>query len=367
MSSAVIESVAASEYSPGTLLPGDPAANLDDLLEIVWRNRLTAFLVVYTELFGLCPADCEESGFLAAASATIDSEAGERRAWIGHPAFQVWVWFAMRELSARLRRKTEDPQPLRRRLEEFPRMLGRVRDAVGEARRPAFYQLDLDPLIASALPPSYEVPDDPAERKARSQIGHPLAFFRDVAEIALDRIQATWPEARTYFDRLVHAICYLPGADFRSCSASRYTGVILISNRDRSVLDLEESLVHEAGHQLLYNIVEAGEVTDDATDEQYRLPWSGQMRDFYGYFHAFYIYVLLAQYLERVAACRTGRDAEFAAERVRHIVRGLIAALPDFDGNPHFTPRGHALLGALKRDVLELALRNNRLLASPHD
>ncbi|MGH9413713.1 MAG: aKG-HExxH-type peptide beta-hydroxylase, partial [Terriglobales bacterium] len=226
-----------------------------------------------------------------------------------------------------------------------------------------FHRLDMDPLIALALPPSYEVPGDPAEQKTRSQLGHPLAFFRDVAGIALDRIQVVWPEAREYFGRLVYAVCYLPDAEFRSCSASRYTGVILISNRDCSVLDLEESLVHEAGHQLLYNIAEADPVTDDSSDEQYRLPWSGRMRDFYGYVHAFYIYVLLAQYHERVMGCRAGPDGDFAAERVRHIVRGLVAALPDFQTNPHLTPRGRVLMDALALDVAGLERRNRGLIA----
>lgn len=364
MSSAVLEQTMTNEYRAGTFLPGDPSTNLEDLLETVWRNRLTTFLVVYAELFSLCSTDCEESGFLTAASEMIDAEAAERRALISSPVFQVWVGFAMRELGARLTGRTNDPQPLRERLEEFPHMLGRVREAVHHPCRTAFHRFDMDPLIAAALPPSYEVPDDPAERKARSQLGHPLAFFRDVAGIALNRIQAIWPEARNYFDRLVYAVCYLPGGDFRSCSASRYTGVILISNRDGSVLDLEESLVHEAGHQLLYNIVEAEPLTDDATDEQYRLPWSSQVRDFYGYFHAFYIYVLLAQYHERVMGCRAGRDGDFARERLRHILRGLLAALPDFQGNAHLTPRGHALAEALAIDVAELGARHRGLLAS---
>lgn len=365
MSSAVLEP-ATVKYHAGTFLPGDPTASLEDLLEMVWRNRLTTFLAVYAELFSLCPKDCEASGFLAAASEVIDTQTAERRAVAGNPVFQVWVGLAMHDLWARLTGRTDDSQPLRARLEEFPHMLGRVREAIEGRSRPLFHRLDMDPLIAAVLPPSYVVPDDAAERKARSRLGHPLAFFRDVVGIALERIQAAWPEARNYFDRLVYAVCYLPDADFRSCSASRYTGVILISNRDCSVLDLEESLVHEAGHQLLYNVVEADAVTDDSTAEQYRLPWSNQVRDFYGYFHAFYIYVLLAQYHERVIGSRIGTDRAFAEERLRHILRGLVAALPDFQGNPHLTPRGHALAAALAGDVAELALRNDSLVAAGH-
>ena len=206
------------------------------------------------------------------------------------------------------------------------------------------------------LPPSYEVPDDPIKRKAASQLGHPLGFFRDVVLVALDRIHATWPQARDLFDRMVYAVCYLPDGDFRSCSASRYTGVILISSRDRSLLDLEESLVHEAGHQLLYNIVEVHPVTDSAAEGQYRLPWSGQFRDLYGYFHAFFIYVLLAQYHER-AIHRPGSDGSLAEVRFREILRGLTAAVPNFK-NPHLTLQGQGMVESLAKNVAELETRH---------
>jgi len=365
MSSAVLQAPGKTTYyAEGTFLPGDSPQTLERLLDDAWHIRFTKFMLVYAELFALCPEDCEASGFLPVASDLINTEEAQRRELINHPVFRIWLGMAMRDLNGRLSGRIDDPQFLRSRLDEFPAMLERVRAAAKTPAHPAFHRMDVDPLIASMLPPSYVVPDDPDERKARSQIGHPLSFITDVARIALDRIQTTWPEARRHFERLVSDVCYLPDGNFRSCSASRYTGIILISNRDGSVLDLEESLVHEAGHQLLYHIVEIHPVSDDDVKDQYRLPWSGQFRDFYGYFHAFYIYVILAQYHERAMEQRSGRDRDAARTRVRDILRGLIAALPDFQGNPHLTPEGSALIEAVAKDVRKLQERQGSLLAA---
>lgn len=362
MTSTLTQSVQTAAYAKGTFLPGDTTQDLDDLLEAAWRSRLTTFLVVFAESCSLCPEDCETSGFLSAASDLINADQAQRRAIISDPVCRVWVGLAMRDLSGRLTGRVEDPRFLRNRLNEFSAMIDRVREAAKQPSRPLFHRLDVDPLVATVLLPSYEVPQDPAELKARSQLGHPLSFVTDVVGIALDRIQATWPRAREHFDRLVYEICYLPDADFRSCSASRYTGIILISNRDRSVLDLEESLVHEAGHQLLYHICEIQPVSDGDVKDQYKLPWSGQVRDFYGYFHAFYIYVLLAQYHERAMELRSVRDGDAARERLRYILRGLIAALPDFQANPHLTPQGRELIEALAEDIHSLEARRRSLL-----
>jgi hypothetical protein len=348
-------------FHNGTFLPGDVPETLDHLVDAVSRNRFTTFFALLGELLSLCPEDCDASGFSSPADDIIGLDPVERRTLLNHPVFQAWNWLAMRDVNARLTGTTDDSQPLRSRLDEFSGMLGRVREAVSNPCRPSFHRLDMDPLIAAVLPPSYLVPADQDKLKAVSHLGHPLGFFRDVVRVALDRIQATWPQARDQFDRLVYAVCYLPDASFRSCSASRYTGVILISSRDASLLDLEESLVHEAGHQLLYNIVEVAAVTDGATDGQHRLPWSNQVRDLYGYFHAFFIYVLLAQFHERVMD-RPGPDGRHAAERLRHILRGLVKAVPDFQMSPHLTQQGKALIGALTRDVVELEKRHRALL-----
>jgi HEXXH motif-containing protein len=217
---------------------------------------------------------------------------------------------------------------------------------------PPVHRFDVDPLVAIVMPPSYEFPEDEAVRKQLERSGYSVRFFCDVVNIALLRIEHTWPACREQIKKLVKSIFYLPDGSFRSCSASRFTGIILLSSRDDSILDLEESLVHEATHQLLYHIVEACPVVKEETSREplYTLPWSGQKRDFYGYFHAFYVYIALVKYLGRVRS-RSTDELQRAQNRLLYILRGLIKALPDFEASTEFTPQGRQLLENLAKEV----------------
>lgn len=333
------------------------------LLERVAHRRLTTFLAIQGEIYSLCFSEQQAAEFLDAAAGVVGRSSAERRALVNHPAFLCWVTLTLADLNRRLAGLDADPDPLRRRLADFVPMLLRISGASdrSNASGPSFHRLDIDPVIAQSLAPSYIMPASPEEAAASLQRGHPIGFIRDVIGVALDRIATTWPAARDRFDRLVHAVIYLQDADFRSCSASRYVGVIMLSARDGSLLDLEESLVHEAAHQLLYHIVEDEPVIDGNPQAQFRLPWSGQMRDLYGYFHAFFVYVELAHYYERVTM-RDGRDGRAAATRLGEIIRGLVAALPDFEASPAFTGHGRQLLGVLDGDVTALADRHRMLL-----
>src|SRR4051794_11194356 len=116
MSSGSVATERTTGYASGTFLPGDSARSLDALLNAVWRNRLTTFLVVHTELFSLCPAECDATGFLSAAYDVINLQEEERRALINHPVFQVWVSLTIRDLNARLTGRTDDPEPVRNRI-----------------------------------------------------------------------------------------------------------------------------------------------------------------------------------------------------------------------------------------------------------
>jgi HEXXH motif-containing protein len=113
--------------------------------------------------------------------------------------------------------------------------------------------------------------------------------------------------------------------------------------------------VHEYGHQVLYRAMEIDPLVDDDGTAEFTLPWSGSVRDFYGYFHAFYIYALLAAYYSRVQACRES-DSDRAAERFEGIVEGLVRASEDFDANAHrFTRTGVAFSQGLIARVEALA------------
>src|SRR5204863_489003 len=126
-----------------------------------------------------------------------------------------------------------------------------------------------------------------------------------------------------------------------------------------SFRDLAETLVHEWGHQLLYLINEAAPlvVSGESTGKTFRLPWSGQERDLYGYFHAFYIYILLVKYFDRAH----GRDAEEQQRidnRCAFILAGLAKAAIELRDETEFTPAGRALLISLIGEVSNLSRRN---------
>lgn len=215
-------------------------------------------------------------------------------------------------------------------------------------------------LLKRVSPPSYTFPDRAVVRTRRH--AYTLDFFREVCETALSKIHGTWPELHddlvTYIKRLVH----VPDADFRSCSAVRYAGVVFLSGNDYSLVEVEESLVHEYGHQILYNVMEIDPLLVSPTSPRpYRLPWSGSTRDLYGYFHAFYIYVILACYYARVATAEgVPRDADeraFCHDRHLQIVHGLIIACDDFKPEL-FTCAGKNLLQQLIHLVEQMAADN---------
>ncbi|WP_256662923.1 HEXXH motif-containing putative peptide modification protein [Pseudomonas sp. 91RF] len=325
------------------------------LLEHVSRNRFTVFMVLYAELFKLFSGESRLSVFFDRAVELVLLPPREQALIINDPVFQIWTGQAFRSTNQFLVGKSESTAELEKTLLEFPEMLDRVkaRSQSGVAQNdPPVYRFDVDPLIMQATPPSYEFPEDEATRKRLELGGVSSRFFADVVKIALLRIEHTWPACREQMKFLIKSICYLPDGSFRSCSASRYTGVILLASRDDSILDLEESLVHEATHQLLYHVVEVSAIVDpDASQEaSFSLPWSGQKRDLYGYFHAFYVYIALVKYMERVRS-RSDEELQRAQNRLLFILRGLIRALPDLQGSEDFTPHGRQLLENLAAEV----------------
>lgn len=357
---------------PGsTFMPDDKREVFDALLEAVWRKRFTTFVTVSTELQAAAPTICVASGFSDASLAVMSAPAAYRRALIGDPAFLIWLNLATVAANEILTGTAKNKHFLRRTLGEFSAMRQRFDDRrrVGNAleipgTRILVQRFDIDPLIAHATPPSYRFTSAESRRQKLSQTGYSIHFFKDVATVAFDRIERTWPECHRLLDTLVRVLGYVPDASFRSCSASRYTGVIYLAARENSILEIEESLVHEAGHQLLYTLVETQCITrkPESDSAQYTLPWSGQLRDFYGYFHAFYIYVLLVKYFERVVALpidgRSDEERGQALERMIFILNGLIAAVTDFRDNENFTPHGRVLFRSLESEIEYLAQKH---------
>jgi len=77
---------------------------------------------------------------------------------------------------------------------------------------------------------------------------------------------------------------------------------------------------------------------------------------------AYFIYVLLARYLERVME-RDGPSGERAAARVKHILGGLIKAREELDSVKDVTVAGRSLLEALGVEVSGLLGRHPRFVA----
>ncbi|MGH8142347.1 MAG: aKG-HExxH-type peptide beta-hydroxylase, partial [Steroidobacteraceae bacterium] len=166
------------------------------------------------------------------------------------------------------------------------------------------------------------------------------------------------PAARMNFDRFVKIIVHLPDLESRSCSAARFAGAILLSSGDDTMLAMAESLVHECGHQALYCVMELEPLICDAGQRSFTLPWSGSQRDAYGYFHAAYIYLLLALFYERVV--NSGRDDQAdAQERLAAILAGLDRALCDFANADFFTEAGKAFFNRLANQSVTVIERNH--------
>ena len=332
----------------------------DQLLETVSQQRYATFLVLYAEIVQMLTESPDRDSFSRDALRIMALSAQERHAWVGDPAFQIWIGLAFKATNALLRNLTQDQGELIQLLQGFPALLQRIEARQSDSNtqsQPPIRRFEIDPLIALATPPSYEFPIE-ASKTQLERTGYSLAFFTDVATLALQRIAQTWPACHARFGQLVQLICYLPDGGFRSCSASRYTGVILIAAKDQSILDVEESLVHEWAHQLLYHIVEICPIIDDEVPEaSFKLPWSSQERDLYGYFHAFFVYVFLVKYLERVQQ-RAHNEQLCAQRRMAFILDGLKKALPDLLASQGFTPMGKTLLACLEQELRALDINH---------
>jgi hypothetical protein len=92
---------------------------------------------------------------------------------------------------------------------------------------------------------------------------------------------------------------------------------------------------------------------DMQDNRRFKLPWSGAERDLSGYFHAFYIYILLVHYFGRVQG-RPEPEQKYAFERISHIIRGLLKAIPELEAADGFNLRGKDLFEKLRQEVYEL-------------
>jgi hypothetical protein len=336
--------------------PTEGTAALEALRDEVLVERQAAFVALLLRI----SAARDEVGAAAAAALErfLQLSRDVRLAIAGDPAYCIWLQSAARA-------EQQDSSALRETVVDLSEVLSRCIDRLemndaGLGLNVQLARYDVDPLVAAAAPPTYVFPDSARARELEEKTPYTLDVFREVARAALARIAATWPAVALMFPAYVRTVVHLPYADFRSASASRYTGLIFLTADDRTILEVEESIVHEWGHQVLYAVMELDQVVVDGDRGDLALPWSGARRDFYGYFHALFVYVLLLRYLEQIEA-RDDEELERARELFAHILRGAARALPDFEDDSRFTPRGREL-----RDLLRHAVEI-RVAAHPED
>jgi hypothetical protein len=271
------------------------------------------------------------------------------------PVFAIWMRYLHRAAAngeaSEVRHHAASLCSVLERVEQ--RLTGRAPTYVPGTRIPV-QQDDLDPYIKAATPPTYDFTANGKTHNGAPH-GHAVRLQADLLGTALRAIGDAWPELASQVLEHVRVIGYLPDASFRSCSAARYSGVVYFGNMDESILDIEESIVHETGHQVLYRLAEVTPLTKPGTpqDPTFELPWSGSKRDFFGYLHAFYIYLLLVKYFHRRARAG-GHEAEEARRRAQLILLGCILARGTLEGHPYLAEQGQLVMEGLCRDMDDL-------------
>ncbi|NVZ99481.1 aKG-HExxH-type peptide beta-hydroxylase [Pseudomonas gingeri] len=353
-------------FERNTFLPDSTPDRFYRLLDQISQDRYTTLAALYAEAYRLFPGTSGLDEFFASTANLILLPVAQRRAIINESVFQIWarrVCNLTREVLDGLR---HDLSPLQSSLRELPDILQRISNAASEhpyTHRPPIQRFDIDPLIAGVLAPCYDFPQDAATRQRLEDSGYSIHFFSDVVNVALSRIAMTWPGCHEQFRHLVKLICYLPDGTFRQGSAPRYGGTILLSAKDHSLLDVEESLVRESAHQLLYYIEEISPLIDPRISAQrlYFLPWSNRPCDLAEYFQGFFAQLMRAKYLERVRQ-RPASEMQRAEEHLVFSLRGLGRALPELAGSRDFTPHGRILLDNLAEDVRAMERQHASLL-----
>jgi hypothetical protein len=347
-----------------TFPPTHGTDELNDLRNEVLQRRQAAFAALMLRLTAAEGDLANSAG--AAIAAFMELPRETRMVVVGDPAFAVWLHRATHLEVRGLGQSGPEVPPLV--LADFSDVLGRcLKRMNNNALRPGMpievLRYDVDPLVAEIAPPTYTFPTPELARELEAKTAYSLDVFQSVAGAALLRIGRAWPELGALFPRFVRAIVHLPYADFRSASASRYAGLIFLTADDRTILEVEESLVHEWGHQVLYSAMELDPIVVDGERGNLSLPWSGARRDFYGYFHALFVYTLLLRYLEQIDD-RELDETDRIRERFGEILRGAVAALPDFRDDTRFTRRGRELRRLLQDVVVARAKQHGNLIGN---
>lgn len=339
-------------WDNASFMPLDKPSKNDELLKKVYEKRQVTFIALSLKLIAAEMTLCMETGFLENFNLFKNFTADERQNILKNPLFNIWMkqTLANQENKTNLREKLSD-------LHQF--MIVKIDENPDSSRvivdgKPVFIErYEVDSAVMKMSSPEYSLPDEHRKIEFERNVIYPESFFQEMFSIALERIKHSWYEAYQDFPKFVHTVVDMIDGEYTSYSAAEHTGIIFVSTDNSPLVALEEFLMHEFGHQILYHVMELDPIVNDNVKETYKLPWSGNERDFYGYFHAFYIYILLARYLERVKH-RSKREQRRISKRFTHIVSGLHQSVSVFENADGFTVAGRKLFENLKSEVREL-------------
>lgn len=339
-------------WENATFMPHDNSLKTDDFLQKVYEKRQALFVALSLSLVATEMTLCRETNFIESFNQFKNFSFDERRHILKNPLFNIWL--------KRTSRIQQNKSALREKLLDFQSLLSNTVNENTESARIIIEgnsvfikRYDIDPSILELSSPEYCLPDEKRKTEFEQNVVYPESFFREMITIALERIKRSWFEAYRDFPKFVHTVVDMIDGDYTSYSAAEHTGVIFVSTDNSPLVALEEFLIHEYGHQILYHLMELDPIVNDEIKEVYKLPWSGNERDFYGYFHAFYIYILMAHYLKRVKY-RSEREQRRISKRFAHVLSGLRKTVDIFDKTDGFTVYGRNLFENLKSEVEQL-------------
>lgn len=338
-------------WNQATFMPDDLSARSGMLRESVARKLQSSFLAFYLFVSAAEPDVYSESG-MAEHSARFQSfDAEKRQLFVEHPVFRIWLKRATRSLESRIEMKSTLFE-LKRVMEAFEKDSPFIALET-DCGSVEMLRSDPDPLILQAALPNYVFPDE--TRRKELEDAFPISSAVKSVYAALQRVRLTWFEAFREFFKFVKLVVDPVGASFTSYSSHELAGVIFVST-DSDPLLLEESLIHEFGHQILLNVLELDPVViEEERPRKFNLPWSGKEREIYGYLHAFFVYLMLYNYYGRVKS-RSTEEKSIASDRLGEIGEGLVRAIPELEHANLFTPRGNELFANLKSEAHRLGL-----------
>lgn len=343
-------------WENATFMPDDDPTRIDQLLEEIYKKREVALIAFCLKTIAVETSLCNETGFTNNFIAVKNAKSIKRKRLVKHPVFNAWF--------KQIVRITDDKNELQEKLREFEFVLKKVLvdeknedDLLIDGKRISVKRFDVDELIMNGAFPEYELPTKERQNNFTQNVLYSESFFREMLEVALGRINSSWHEAYINFPRFVNIIVDMIDGEYTSYSSAEHIGVIFVSTDNSPLVALEEFLMHEFGHQILYHVMEIDPLIGDSNKIIYKLPWSGNERDFYGYFHAFYIYILIACYLEKVLH-RSKREQSRIEKRRKHIISGLIQTVNTFEKTGNFTEKGKIFFNNLKLKVEKIRSNN---------